>query len=86
MNDGRANTEELITLAEQSIKAGKPRLAQAAIDKITEDNSARRISVEMQLITLSGNPAAAVELAKNPSPTFPILMRKRSFLRQQICF
>lgn len=68
MNDGRANTEELITLAEQSIKAGKPRLAQAAIDKITEDNSARRISVEMQLITLSGNPAAAVELAKKSLP------------------
>jgi hypothetical protein len=68
MNDGRASTEELITLAEQSIKAGKPRMAQAAIDKITEDNSARRISVEMQLITLSGNPAAAVELAKNSLP------------------
>ena len=68
MNNGLANTEELLTLAEQSIKAGKPRMAQAAIDKITEDHSARRISIEMQLITLSGNPAAAVELAKNALP------------------
>jgi len=68
MTNGLANTEELLTLAEQSIKAGKPRMAQAAIDKIMEDRSARKISIEMQLITLSGNPAAAVELAKEALP------------------
>ena len=68
MTNGLANTEELLTLAEQSIKAGKPRMAQAAIDKITEDRSARKISIEMQLITLSGNPTAAVELAKEALP------------------
>lgn len=68
MLNGIANNAELLTLAEQSIKAGRPRMAQAAIDKITEDHSARKISIEMQLITLSGNPAAAVELAKNSLP------------------
>jgi hypothetical protein len=43
-------------------------LAQAAIDKITDEHSARKISIEMQLITLSGNPAAAVDLAKKSLP------------------
>lgn len=68
MVDGLANNAELLTLAEQSLKAGKPRMAQAAIDKITDEHSARKISIEMQLITLSGNPAAAVELAKKSIP------------------
>ena len=68
MVDGLANNAELLTLAEQSIKAGKPRMAQAAIDKITDEHSARKISIEMQLITLSGNPAAAVDLAKKSLP------------------
>lgn len=68
MVNGIANNAELLTLAEQSIKAGKSRMAQAAIDKITDEHSARKISIEMQLITLSGNPAAAVELAKKSLP------------------
>ncbi|MCX6973710.1 MAG: hypothetical protein NTZ94_05295 [Verrucomicrobia bacterium] len=68
MVNGFANNDELLTLAEQSLKAGKPRMAQAAIDKNADEHSARKISIEMQLITLSGNPAAAVELAKKSLP------------------
>ena len=66
--EGQANDEELIILAEQSIKAGKNSVASACLEKLAANQSARKIIIEMQLLNLDGKQREAIELARKNIP------------------
>lgn len=66
--EGQANDDELLILAEQSIKAGKNSVARACLEKLAANQSARKIIIEMQLLNLDGKPQEAIELARKNIP------------------
>ena len=68
MMENQATTEELIILAEQSIKSGKPTLARSCLEKLKTDHSARKTILEMQLLDLDGNRSMAIDLARKALP------------------
>jgi len=68
MLEKQATTEELLTLAEQAIKANNPVIAKAAMDQVQEDHSARKTIVQMRLLEDEGNIKEALDLAREELP------------------
>ncbi|MFM8763914.1 MAG: hypothetical protein ACKOEZ_03620 [Spartobacteria bacterium] len=68
MLEKQATTEELLTLAEQAIKANNPVIAKAAMDQVQEDHSARKTTVQMRLLEGEGNLKDALDLAREELP------------------
>jgi hypothetical protein len=68
MLEKQATTEELLTLAEQAIKANNPVIAKAAMDQVQEDHSARKTIVQMRLLEDEGNLKEALDLAREELP------------------
>jgi len=66
--EGKANDDELLVLAEQSIKAGKNSVARACLEKLASNQSARKIIIEMQLLNIDGKQKEAIELARKNIP------------------
>jgi len=66
--EGQADDEELLILAEQSIKAGKNSVARACLDKLATNQSARKIIIEMQMLNMDGKQKEAIELARKNIP------------------
>jgi hypothetical protein len=64
MLEQKATEEELLVLAEQSLRSDKTVITSAALDKLKDSPSARRTIVEMRLLTKQGNPQAAIDLAQ----------------------
>lgn len=65
MMDGKATPEEILVVAEQSLKSGQKTLARTAIDKLGAHPSARKTVVEIKLLDLEGRRPDALALAKN---------------------
>jgi hypothetical protein len=68
MLEKQATTEELLTLAEQAIKANNPVIAKAAMDQVQEDHSARKTILQMRLLEDEGNIKEALDLAREELP------------------
>jgi hypothetical protein len=68
MMENQATTEELIILAEQSLKTKKPAITRACLEKLKDDHSARKTILDMQVLDLDGNRAMAIELARKALP------------------
>jgi len=68
MLEKQATTEELLTLAEQAIKANNPVIAKAAMDQVQEDHSARKTILQMRLLEDEGNLKEALDLAREELP------------------
>ena len=71
MLQGQAQPDELLVLAEQSIKARKTAVAKEALKRLATQPSARRAIVEMRLTSLDGNLQAAVDLARASMKDYP---------------
>ena len=69
MLEKQASPQELLTLAEQALKAENPVIAKAALDQIQEDHSVRKIIIQMRLLEKEGNLKEALDLAKKELPT-----------------
>lgn len=69
MLEKQASPQELLTLAEQALKAENPVIAKAALDQIQEDHSVRKIIIQMRLLEKEGNLKEALNLAKKELPT-----------------
>lgn len=69
MLDKQASPQELLTLAEQALKAENTVIAKAALDQLQEDHSVRKITIEMRLLEKEGNIKGALDLAKKELPT-----------------
>ena len=69
MLEKQASPQELLTLAEQALKADNPVIAKAALDQIQEDHSVRKIIIQMRLLEKEGNLKEALNLAKKELPT-----------------
>jgi len=69
MLEKQASPQELLTLAEQALKAENPVIAKAALDQIQEDHSVRKIIIQMRLLEKEGNLKDALNLAKKELPT-----------------
>ena len=69
MLEKQAYPQELLTLAEQALKAENPVIAKAALDQIQEDHSVRKIIIQMRLLEKEGNLKEALNLAKTELPT-----------------
>jgi hypothetical protein len=63
MLEKQASPQELLTLAEQALKADNPVIAKAALDQIQEDHSVRKIIIQMRLLEKEGNLKEALNLA-----------------------
>ena len=68
MLEKQATTEELLTLAEQAIKANNPVIAKAAMGQVQEDHSARKTILQMRLLEDEGNLKEALDLAREELP------------------
>ena len=68
MLEKQATTEELLTLAEQAIKANNPVIAKAAMGQVQEDHSARKTILQMRLLEDEGNIKEALNLAREELP------------------
>lgn len=64
MMDDKATPEEILIVAEQSLRIRQPVITQAALEKLADHSSARRTIVEMRLLALEGNPQDGVELSR----------------------
>jgi len=64
MMDGQANTDEILVVAEQSIKSGQKTLARTAVDKLTTAASPRKTVAEIKLLDAEGRRSEALALAK----------------------
>jgi hypothetical protein len=69
MLEKQASPQELLTLAEQALKAENPVIAKASLDQIQEDHSVRKIIIQMRLLEKEGNLKEALNLAKTELPT-----------------
>jgi hypothetical protein len=69
MLEKQASPQELLTLAEQALKAENPVIAKASLDQIQEDHSVRKIIIQMRLLEKEGNLKEALNLAKKELPT-----------------
>lgn len=68
MLEKQANTEELLTLAEQSIKAKNTVIAKAAMEQVQDHHSARKVIVQMRFLEEEGNLKGALDLARKELP------------------
>ena len=68
MLEKQANTEELLTLAEQSIKAKNTVIAKAAMEQVQDHHSARKVIVQMRFLEEEGNVKGALDLARKELP------------------
>jgi len=64
MMDGQANTDEILVVAEQSIKSGQKTLARTAVDKLATAASPRKTVAEIKLLDAEGRRSEALALAK----------------------
>jgi hypothetical protein len=69
MLEKQASPQELLTLAEQALKADNPVIAKASLDQLQDDHSARKIIIQMRLLEKEGNLKEALDLAKKELPT-----------------
>jgi hypothetical protein len=69
MLEKQASPKELLTLAEQALKAENPVIAKASLDQIQEDHSVRKIIIQMRILEKEGNLKEALNLAKKELPT-----------------
>ena len=69
MLEKQASPQELLTLAEQALKADNPVIAKASLDQLQDDHSARKIIIQMRLLEKEGNLREALDLAKKELPT-----------------
>ena len=65
MLSGEADPDELIVLAEQSLRGGQTSLVSVALEKLAEHSSGRKIILEMQLMDAAGNTKGAIELGRS---------------------
>lgn len=68
MLEKQATSEELITLAEQAIKANNPVIAKAAMDQVEDEHSARKTILQMRFLEGEGNLKEALDLAREELP------------------
>jgi len=68
MLEKQANTEELLTLAEQSIKAKNTVIAKAAMEQVQDHHSARKVIVQMRFLEEEGNLKGSLDLARKELP------------------
>ncbi|MFM8365590.1 MAG: hypothetical protein ACKOAS_10620 [Verrucomicrobiota bacterium] len=71
MQDNKANPEEILVVAEQSLRARRPDVTRAALEKLATHPSARRTIVEMRLLALDGKPQEGVELSRAAMKDLP---------------
>jgi len=64
MMDGQANADEILVVAEQSIKSGQKTLARTAVDKLATTASPRKTVAEIKLLDAEGRRSEALALAK----------------------
>lgn len=64
MMDGKATPEEILVVAEQSLRVRQNEVTRTALEKLAEHPSARRTIVEMRLLALEGKPQEGVELSR----------------------
>ena len=69
MLEKQASPQELLTLAEQALKADNPVITKASLDQLQDDHSARKIIIQMRLLEKEGNLREALDLAKKELPT-----------------
>lgn len=69
MLEKQASPQELLTLAEQALKADNPVIAKASLDQLQDDHSARKIIIQMRLLEKEGNLREALDLAKKELST-----------------
>ena len=65
MMNGEADPDELIVLAEQSLRSGQEGIAKLALEKLEGNASARKIVLEMKLMDAAGDTKGAVDLARS---------------------
>ena len=70
MFEKHATPEELITLAEQALKANDAVVTKAALDQLQNDNSVRKTIIQIRLMEKEGNLKGALDLVRNLLPTF----------------
>ena len=68
MLEKQASPSELLTLAEQALKAENPVVAKASLDQLPDDHSVRKIILQMRLLDKEGNLKEALDLAKKELP------------------
>jgi hypothetical protein len=71
MQDNKANPEEILVVAEQSLRARMPAVTREALEKLAAHPSARRTIVEMRLLALEGKPQDGVELSRAAMKDLP---------------
>jgi len=71
MLEKQASSEELLTLAKQALKTNNVLIAKSALEGLQEDRSTEKFILEMRLLELEGNQAAALDLARKELPTLP---------------
>jgi len=71
MGDNKATPEEILVVAEQSLRARMPAVTRAALEKLAPHPSARRTIVEMRLLALEGKPQDGIELSRAAMKDLP---------------
>jgi hypothetical protein len=71
MMDDKASPEEILVVAEQSLRIRQPAITKTALEKLADHPSARRTIVEMRLLALEGKPQEGVELSRTAMKDFP---------------
>jgi len=71
MLEKQASSEELLTLAKLALKTNNVLIAKSALEGLQEDRSTEKFILEMRLLELEGNQAAALDLARKELPTLP---------------
>ena len=69
MVNGEADPEELVVLAEQSLKAGQTVLVNSALSLLDDHKSARKTILEMKVLDSEGSGEGAFQLARKTVPT-----------------
>jgi hypothetical protein len=71
MENNKASPDEILVVAEQSLRARLPDVTRSALDKLAAHPSARRTIVEMRLLALDGKPQDGVELSRASMKDLP---------------
>jgi tetratricopeptide (TPR) repeat protein len=71
MLEKQASSEELLALAKQALKTNNVLIAKSALEGLQDDRSTEKFILEMRLLELEGNQAAALDLARKELPTLP---------------
>ena len=71
MMENKATPEEILVVAEQSLRIRRTPITKTALEKLASHPSARRTIVEMRLLALEGKPQDAVDFARTAISGLP---------------